>query len=63
MEVDSLSDQDLRRLLREHGVNSPVTDSTRNVLRKKLCKYIFCSPLGLNLYIIDLNKELSTYYR
>ena len=38
MEVDTLSDQDLRRLLREHGVNSPITDSTRNVLRKKLSK-------------------------
>ena len=39
MEVESLSDVDLRKMLMEHGVAAgPVTNSTRNVLQNKLCE-------------------------
>lgn len=41
MELGTLSDHDLREMLKAHGVNAgPVTTSTRTVLQKKLFKVI-----------------------
>jgi len=53
MDVDTLSDQDLRRLLKEHGVNSPVTASTRNVLKNKLSKVISETTYSEDNYTVE----------
>ena len=47
MDIDSLSDEELRSRLQEFGQDvPPVTDTTRKLLRKRLQKFITASPVS-----------------